>query len=450
MAGYMSSTNQVFGGDEVGAVVVSIGSSTTKSGFGGEDCPRSIFASYTGLVPGSEPVPIDTGPAAPADTKASGAVLPVKPRPKLYVGEQLGLRTAGMQIRPVLEDGLVGDWESVEAIWQHALVGTLRIDPKEHPLLVSEPTHNTAADREKTVQLLFDKFDLPAVYLAKDSVLTSFAFGRPTSVVIKSGSSYTTAVPVFEGHAMLRGVMRSSLAGDLLSDKLLETIAAQGTALRPRQTLERAEVPAGSGSYQFSDVAGLDSSFSKFWARQATCDIKAQYCRTSLFPHLIASSEDTAAFELPDGKEVHLKADSVWGLAELMFSYPGESTAPIGVVQPLAPALRPPAVLVADLVEQAINKCDVDLKRELYANVVVSGGNTLWPGFTQRVGKALGEKISQGIKLKLHSATTAVEQHYSTWIGGSILSSLGTFHQLWISKEEYGEMGAAACVGRCP
>ena len=399
----MSSTNQVFGGDEVGAVVVSIGGTTTKCGFGGEDAPRSVFASYTGTVPAAGAASMNPAGAA-AQTASTGATAKMGAKSKIYVDQQLWLRTPGMEVKPVLQDGIVSDWEGVERLWQHALVSSLRINSSEHPLLLTEPTHNTAAARAKTAQLLFEQFKVPALYLAKDAVLTSFAFGRPTSVVLKSGAAYSCAVPVFEGHAMLRGVTRAPLAGDAMSDKLVSTLATQGHALRPRATLVRRETPAGSGKFEYEEVDSgtLHPTFSKFWQRQLATDIKASCCRTSLFPHLIATSQDTASFEMPDGKQVTLGANLVWGLAENLFARPAPpAVAASGAVAPPASQL-----VLADLVEQAVNKCDVDLKREFFANVIVSGGNTLWPGFTQRVGKALGERISQGIKLKVHTATT--------------------------------------------
>jgi actin-like protein 6A len=410
MAGYMSSTNQVFGGDEVGAVVVAMGGSTTKCGYGGEDVPRATFPSYVGMIDAaSAPSAMDTDSTAKAAGSTAAPSRPVAAEIPLLVDQQLGLRRAGLKLRPVLRDGLVTDWEGVERLWQHALTGTLKVNPTEHPLLLSEPTHNTATNREKTIQLLFERHKPPAIYLAKDSVLTSFAFGRPTSVVVKSGGAYTSAVPVYEGVAMLKGAVRGLVSGDDLSDRLVSKLTSQGAVLRPRLTIDRRESPFGSGKYVVGDVDGslLHPSFRAFWTRQLATDIKARCCRTSLFPHLIATSQDTASFELPDGQTVTLGADLVWGLAEQLFTKPGDTPgAPhtAGVKAPTMPA--PPQETIADLVEQSVSNCDVDLKRELFANIIVSGGNTLWPGFSQRVGRVLGERIPQGVKLKLHAATT--------------------------------------------
>jgi actin-related protein len=68
---------------------------------------------------------------------------------------------------------LVEDWEAVEHIWETTFKSMLRINPEEHPLLCTEPAWNTKENREKTMELAFEKFAFPAFYLAKDAVMTA-------------------------------------------------------------------------------------------------------------------------------------------------------------------------------------------------------------------------------------------------------------------------------------
>ena len=170
MAGYLSNTNQVFGGDEVGAMVLDMGGTSTRAGYGGEECPRSIVPSVVGFdaaemaaaaaaaagaaaAAADEAKPMETdggtqakGKAAPK-AKADAPAKQPAAAPKLtksFVDQQLGLPRSGVELRPALVDGLISDWDAVERLWQHALVATLRVDPTQHPLLLSEPTHNTA------------------------------------------------------------------------------------------------------------------------------------------------------------------------------------------------------------------------------------------------------------------------------------------------------------------
>ncbi|RCH77558.1 NuA4 histone acetyltransferase subunit, partial [Rhizopus stolonifer] len=106
------------------------------------------------------------------------------------------------------------------------------------------------------------------------------------------------------------------------------------------------------------------------------------------------------------------------------------------------------SVGVSRLVFNSITSCDIDLRPLLFNNVIVTGGNTLFTGFTERLSNELPMMIP-GAKVKVHGAGSQIERRSSSWLGGSILASLGTFHQLWISKKEYEEVGASIVERKC-
>ena len=95
---------------------------------------------------------------------------------------------------------------------------------------------------------------------------------------------------------------------------------------------------------------------------------------------------------------------------------------------------------------QTIMKCDIDLRRDLYANIVLSGGSTLFPGIGERVTKELISLAPMTMKIKVIAPP---ERKYSVWIGGSILASLSTFQSMWISKVEYDESGSEIVHCKC-
>ncbi len=187
----------MYGGDEVSAIVVDVGSDTTKAGYAGEDSPKMVFPSALGVLSSDD-----------------GA--------KKYSVDEMNFPTPGLEVCSAFTDGLISNWEGYEQargdtcalslslslhalthathartcqqIWTHTLKNRLRIESVEHPLMVAEPTHNKREQREKMVQLLFEKFQPPALFLAKNSVLSSFAVGRPTSLVIDCGASGTLDV----------------------------------------------------------------------------------------------------------------------------------------------------------------------------------------------------------------------------------------------------------------
>lgn len=102
------------------------------------------------------------------------------------------------------------------------------------------------------------------------------------------------------------------------------------------------------------------------------------------------------------------------------------------------------------MVYDSITRCDMDIRKELYGNVIVTGGNTLFAGFTERLLKRLNDLTTQNLKVKLIAPTSSSERRFSTWIGGSILGSLGSFQQMWMSRQEYDEHGAILIERKCP
>ncbi|PIK45522.1 putative actin, cytoplasmic-like [Apostichopus japonicus] len=94
----------------------------------------------------------------------------------------------------------------------------------------------------------------------------------------------------------------------------------------------------------------------------------------------------------------------------------------------------------------SIMKCDVDIRCNLYSNIVLSGGSTMFPGTSERLQKELTSLAPQSMKVKV---IAPAERKYSVWIGGSILASLSTFQQMWISKQEYDETGPTIVHRKC-
>jgi actin-related protein len=100
------------------------------------------------------------------------------------------------------------------------------------------------------------------------------------------------------------------------------------------------------------------------------------------------------------------------------------------------------------MIIDSVNKSDLDIRKELFSNIFMCGGNTLFQGFLERLQKQL-MTVHQSMKIKVITHPSLSERRFSTWIGGSILSSLATFHQLWLSKQEYEEHGAMIIERKC-
>jgi len=97
------------------------------------------------------------------------------------------------------------------------------------------------------------------------------------------------------------------------------------------------------------------------------------------------------------------------------------------------------------MANHALTSVDVDIRPHLLANIVVTGGSTLLNGFNDRLNHEM-QNLYPGTRVRLQAPGNAVERKYAAWIGGSILASLGSFHQMWISKKEYDEVSFFWCL----
>ncbi|KAB8258129.1 actin family [Aspergillus pseudonomiae] len=274
----------------------------------------------------------------------------------------------------------------MEKIWSHAFAADLQVAPEEHPVLLTEPSLNSKKSREKTTQIMFDTFKAPAFYLGNDAVLALYASGRTTGVSIDCGHGSTDCVPVWEGSALCHAIIRVNTGGDDITRYLRDRLG--GNAFSP----------------------GIFA------------DMKEKHC--SVAPNFDQASQGTAqhAYELPDGQTIEMGAE-IFRAPEVLF-------------QPFMIGLETQGIH-----EQAYNsifKCDRDSRRDLCANIVLSGGTSMLPGIADRLQHELVSLSPPTMKVKV---VAPPERKYSAWIGGSMLASLSTFQDRWVTKEAYDESG---------
>ncbi|XP_007943629.1 actin-related protein T2 [Orycteropus afer afer] len=366
------------------AVIFDNGSGLCKAGLSGEIGPRHVISTVVGH-------PKFKMSSAGANQK------------NYFVGEEALYKYENLNLQYPIERGLITSWDDIEKLWNHLFEWELGVKPSDRPVLMTEPSLNLRENREKMAEIMFETFNVPAFYLSDQAVLALYASACVTGLVVDSGDGVTCTVPIFEGYSLPHAVTKLYVAGKDITEHLTRLLLASG------------------------------HTFPCMLYSALVNDIKEKLCYVALEPdkELCKRPEEVLKeYKLPDGNIIHL-GHQLYQAPEALF-VPDQ----LEVHSPGLPKM----------VSSSIMKCDAEIQKMLFGEIVLSGGSTLLPGLDDRLLRELEQLASKGIPIKI---TAPPDRWFSTWIGASIVTSLSSFKQMWVTVADFKEFGASVVQRRC-
>ncbi|XP_074192996.1 actin-5 [Rhinolophus sinicus] len=190
-------------------LVCDYGSGFCKVGFSGTDAPMAVFPTILGKL------------------RHDNWLVGMEEE-DWFIGEEVQRRREKLSLQYPIARATVTNWDDMEKIWHHSFYQLLHTAPEQHPLMLTEPPLNTMSNKEKVSEILFETFNVPALYLANQGVLSLYASGLTTGTTIESGEGMTYFVPITDGCPLHQSTMKMDMAGQDITLYLLQRLSERG------------------------------------------------------------------------------------------------------------------------------------------------------------------------------------------------------------------------------
>lgn len=297
-------------------------------------------------------------------------------------------------------------------MWNYTFDEKLRIDPRGRKILLTEPPMNPKRNREEMCQIMFEEYGFEGVYVAIQAVLTLYAQGLQTGVVVDSGDGVTHVVPVYEGFALPHLTKRLDVAGRDVTRYLIKLLLLRGYAFNRTADFETVRMIKEKLSF-----VSYDLDLDKKLAEETTTLVES--------------------YTLPDGRVIKVGSERF--------------EAPECLFQPHLVDVEQPGV--AELLFNTIQSAAVDTRSELYKHIVLSGGSSMYPGLPSRLEKELKQlyltRVLNGDGNRLKAFKCRIEdpprRKHMVFLGGAVLADImKNRDSFWISRQEWYDQGPSS------
>lgn len=381
---------------EVACVVMDLGSGSIKAEFAGAENPK-VFQNVIGEVKHKAAIP---------QQSLEGLI-----DSNYFVSNDVSKHRGVLKLSYPMQNGHVNDWDAMTRVLHH-VDGALGSDPKDHSILVSEAALTSRTQRATLGQILFEQLQHPSILFSVQALMSLYSTGNTTGVVLDVGDGVTHACPVYHGYTIREAVRRVDFGGRDITAYLQQLLRQYGTFL--------------DTSAEFDIVREI---------KEQTCTVASS-----------AINLQDAALGGGSGQVKSVSSSpSTLSVQKVRHRLPDGTQIIVGNEQCIAPeALFNPALIgkevpsVVQVLSESIRRSDIDLRRELYENIFLAGGSTLFANFPTRFLTEITKKTPRDCKVRL---TAPAERLYTTWIGGSFLAQLSTFKSMAIKRSEFLEEG---------
>ncbi|KAL0078614.1 actin family [Phycomyces blakesleeanus] len=381
--------------DATKTLVVDNGTGFVKCGYAGSNFPEHVFPSVVGR------------PILRAEEKVGN--LEIK---DIMIGDEAAALRNSLQMSYPMENGIIRNWEDMRHLWNYTFDEKLKVDPRDCKILLTEAPMNPRANREQMAQIMFEEYGFQGAYVAIQAVLTLFAQGLLSGVVVDSGDGVTHIVPVYEGYAPANLTRRLDVAGRHVTRYLIKLLLLRG--------------------YAFNRTADFET------IRQ----IKEKLCYVSYDLELdqkLGNETTTLVenYELPDGRVIKVGSERF--------------EAPECLFQPHLVDVE--AGGMAEMLFNTIQSADIDIRADLYKHIVLSGGSTMYPGLPSRLEKEMKQlyltNVLDGDVSRLNKFKIRIEdpprRKHMVFLGGAVLADImKNKDSWWVTKQEWEEQGVRA------